>query len=162
LDGKGARRLRDTPFRMAPDPTSPHPRGALSLDRARAIAFVEGYARTWESWDVDGFVDLFGEEIVYVAHPTEETVFGRDALRRYLLGERDTQGTVSVRLGEPMVEGRRVMAEFWVTATNDAGNETYAGCFIAQIDADDGRCTHFREYWFDIEGHAAPFDGWGE
>jgi len=21
---------------------------------------------------------------------------------------------------------------------------------------------HFREYWFDIEGHISPFSGWGE
>jgi len=22
--------------------------------------------------------------------------------------------------------------------------------------------TPFRQYWFEVEGHAEPFDGWGE
>jgi hypothetical protein len=133
----------------------------LSLDRGIATAFVERYGQTWESWNVEGFVDLFSDEVVYAAHP-QEIVEGRDALRRYLRKEEAEQGSVSVRMGGAMVEGAHVVAEFWVTATNRGEEATIAGCLIAQLDESDGRCTHFREYWFDIEGHSAAFDGWGE
>ena len=34
--------------------------------RVHAAAFVEAYGRTWEAWDVAGFVDLFSEDVVYV------------------------------------------------------------------------------------------------
>jgi uncharacterized protein (TIGR02246 family) len=133
----------------------------LSLNRESAIAFVERYGQTWESWDIEGFVDLFSDDIVYVAHP-QETVEGRDALRRYLRKEEAEQGSVSARMGDAIVEGDHVVVEFWVTATNQGEEASIAGCLIALLDESDGRCTHFREYWFDIEGHTSPFDGWGK
>jgi ketosteroid isomerase-like protein len=133
----------------------------LSLNRERATAFVEKYGQTWETWDVEGFVDLFSDNVVYVAHP-QETVIGRDALRRYLRKEQTEQGCVSVRMGVAIVEGDHVAVEFWVAAKNRGEEATIAGCLIAQLDKADGRCTNFREYWFDIEGHAPAFDGWGE
>ena len=134
----------------------------MSLERERATAFVEEYGRTWESWDIAGFVALFGEEVIYVVHPTEETVVGKEALRTYVQKEQAEQGAVKVRMGTPIVEGDHVVAEFWVTAANRGEEATIAGCFISQLDPTDGRCTHFREYWFDIDGHASTYKGWGE
>jgi hypothetical protein len=61
-----------------------------------------------------------------------------------------------------MVDGDHVVAEFWVTGTSGEEPGTLAGCVIAQLDAADGRCTHFREYWYEIEGHPHPYNGWGE
>ena len=134
----------------------------MSLDLERATAFVDGYGQAWESWDIAGFVELFSDEVVYVAHPTEETVVGREALRGYLRKEEAEQGAVSVRMGKPIIEEDHVAAEFWVTATNRDEEATIPGCFIAQLDRTDGRCTHLREYWFDIEGHTSAYTGWGE
>src|SRR5271170_4969089 len=125
----------------------------MNLNREQATAFVHGYGQTWEGWDIEGFVDLFSDNVVYVAHPTHTTVVGRKALAPYFEQQEAEMGTVSVRMGKPIVEGNEVVAEFWVTATNQDGEETTAGCFIAQLDGADGRCTQFREYWFDIEGH---------
>ncbi len=134
----------------------------MSDDHERATAFVNGYGQTWESWDVAGFVALFSDAVVYVAHPTETTVLGRQALVPYVEEQQAAMGTISVRMGKPVVEGNHLAAEFWVTATNRDGKETTAGCFIARLDPADGRCTHFREYWSDTEGHIAPYEGWGE
>jgi hypothetical protein len=128
----------------------------------RATAFVDGYGRTWDSWDIAGFVELFSDEVVYVAHPTEETVVGREALASYVRKEQTEQGAVSVRMGNPIVAGDHVAAEFWVTRTNRDEEATITGCFMAQLDPTDGRCTHFREYWFDTEGHTSAYSGWGE
>jgi hypothetical protein len=133
----------------------------MGLGREDAAAFVDGYGRAWESWDVSGFVELFNDEVVYVAHATEETVVGRTALASYLRKEAAEQGEVSVRMGSPVIEGDRVAAEFWVTATSGSEAATIAGCFVARL-AQDGRCAHFREYWFDVEGHRSAYAGWGE
>ena len=130
----------------------------MSEDREAALAFVEGYGRTWEGWDIAGFVDLFTEDVIYTDHPTEETVVGREALEHYVRKEQAQQGAVAVRMGVPIVDGNRVSAEFWA-----AGEQaTIAGCLIAHIDGGHGRCSHFREYWFEIDGHASPKDGWGD
>ena len=133
----------------------------MTIDRESAAAFVHRYGPTWGSWDGSGFVDLFSEDVAYVAHPTEETIVGRAALDAYVRKEAIEQGEVSVRMGNPLVDGDRVAAEFWVTATSASGDATIAGCFIARI-AEDGRCFQFREYWFDLEGHTGAYEGWGE
>ncbi len=133
----------------------------MSLSREAAGAFVESYGKTWEAWDVNGFVNLFSDAVVYVAHPTEETVAGKEALTDYVRKEESEQGSVSVKMGRPIIDGDHLAAEFWVTATNPEGEGTIAGCLIARLDAD-GRCAHFREYWFDLDGHTPAFDGWGE
>ena len=136
----------------------------MSLNRETAAAFVAGYAQTWETWDFDGFVELFSDDVVYVEHPTDETVVGRTEMERYIRKEQAEQGTASVRMGRPIVEGDRVVAEFWATMSNREGEAegTLMGCFIAQLDPTGGRCTHFRQYWFEVEGHASPFSSWGE
>jgi hypothetical protein len=131
-----------------------------SLSRESAAAFVEGYGRAWESWDFSAFVDLFSDDVVYVAHATEETVVGRQALASYIRKEADEQGEATVRMGTAVIDGNRVAAEFWVTRTNDGEDWTTVGGFIARL-APDGRCAFFREYWFDVEGHASPYEGWG-
>jgi hypothetical protein len=133
----------------------------MSLDREKAAAYVDGYGQTWESWDIEGFVALHSDDVVYVAHP-EEIVVGREALRSYVQKEKHAQGEVSVRMGEPVIDGDHVAAEFWVTASNGEEKASIAGCLIAQLDETDGRCTHFREYWFDLEGHTSAYKGWGE
>jgi hypothetical protein len=129
--------------------------------REDAVAFVEGYGRAWEQWDVAGFLDLFSDEVVYVAHATQETVVGRTALATYLEKEAAEQGEVSVRMGSPVIDGDRVAAEFWVTATSGSQRATIVGCFVARL-SPQGRCEHFREYWFDVEGHTGAYEGWGE
>jgi SnoaL-like protein len=129
--------------------------------RESAAAFVESYGRTWESWDFSGFVDLFSDGIVYVAHAMEETVVGREALASYIRKEADEQGQASVRMGNPVIDGDRVAAEFWVTRTSGGEDWTTAGCFIARL-GPDGRCEFFREYWFDAGGHMSAYEGWGE
>ena len=138
------------------------PATETGLRRERATAFIDAYGSAWQAWNIAGFVDLFSDNVVYVVHPTEETVVGRAALTHYVEKEQTEQGEVSVRMGKPIVEGDHVAAEFWVTAVNRGEKATIAGCLIARLDGPDGRCTHFREYWFDIEGHAGAFNGWGE
>jgi hypothetical protein len=133
----------------------------MSLDRETAAAYVESYGQTWESWDIEGFVALHSQDVVYVAHP-EETVVGQEALRRYVQKEKTEQGAVRVRMGKPMIDGDHVAAEFWVTATKGDEEAAIAGCLIAKLDETDGRCSYFREYWFDMEGHIDAYDGWGE
>lgn len=85
---------------------------------------------------------------------------GRTALAAYVRKEAAEQGAVSVRMGNPLIDGDRLAAEFWVTR-DGSDPATIAGCFIAHL-ARDGRCVFFREYWFDAEGNTSPYAGWGD
>jgi ketosteroid isomerase-like protein len=130
------------------------------VTREQAAAFVSNYGQTWERWDIDGFVELFSEDVVYVAHATDETVVGRPALSAYVEKEKSEQGAVRVRMGVPVIDADRVVAEFWVNSREEPAT-TVAGCLIARL-APPGICDRFREYWFDIEGDIEAFAGWGE
>jgi hypothetical protein len=137
------------------------PENPSHLDRSDAEAFVEGYGRAWQGWDIPGFMDLFGEDVVYVAHPLQETVVGKKALATYLQKEAAEQGRVNVRMGNPLIDGNRVAAEFWVKATSGDRTATIPGSLFARLGSD-GQCVEFREYWFDEPGHTDAFEGWGK
>lgn len=131
------------------------------MDREKAVGFVEGYGRTWQEWDFEGFADLFTDDVVYVEHATDETVVGREQILDYIRREHIAAGTVDVRMGAPIVEGDCVVSEFWTTMSTPNEQATLIGCFIAQLDPDTGRCRHFRQYWHEVPGHVRPYEGWG-
>jgi ketosteroid isomerase-like protein len=144
------------------EPRIPHVPPARSENSRpqAAIAFVAGYGQAWEAWDVDRFLGLFSDDIRYVVHPTEETVRGLPNLREYFHKEHHAQGDVSVRMGEPVIGEDHVAAEFWVRSTGPNGQATIAGCLIARLEEQSGLCSEFREYWFELPGHTAAYDGW--
>lgn len=131
------------------------------MNRDMALEFVEGYGRTWEAWDFEGFVDLFTDDVVYVEHPTDETVVGREQVLDYIRREQEAEGVANVRMGTPIVGDDHVVGEFWTVMTKPDEQGTLIGCFIAQLD-ETGRCFHFRQYWHEVDGHVAPYLGWGE
>jgi hypothetical protein len=128
------------------------------MDSQAVQLFVERYGRAWDTWDIEGFLDLFADDVVYAAHP-QEIVVGRESLRTYLRKEEAEQGLVRVQMGQPIIGEQSAMAEFWVNALD--GSMSVAGCLIFRLADGDGRCAHFREYWFDLEGAVEPFEGWG-
>jgi hypothetical protein len=129
----------------------------VSIERERAAEWVRSYGATWEQWDIEAFVDLFSEDVLYIEHPTLETVVGREALDTYVRKEERDQGPARLQMGSPVIDGDRVAGEFWATLKDAA----IAGGFFARL-RDDGRCTVFREYWFELEGAMQPFPGWGD
>jgi hypothetical protein len=44
-------------------------------------------------------------------------------------------------MGDPIVEGDQVVAEFWATMTHAEQKRMLIGCFIARLDP-------IRQYWF--------------
>jgi hypothetical protein len=87
------------------------------MNREMALAFVDGYGRAWEAWDFEGFADFFTDEMVYVEHPTDETVIGREQVLDYIQREQEAEGVANVRMGTPIVGGDHVVGEFWTRMT---------------------------------------------
>ncbi len=135
----------------------------MSRDRERAEAFVAGYGRTWESWDLDAFADLFSDDVIYVEHPVDETVRGREEMLRYIRKEHEEQGEATVRMGRPIVEGNRVVGEFWATMSNRDGEAegTLTGCFIAELDPRTGKCNVLPSVLVRIRGPRPAVRGVG-
>lgn len=90
-----------------------------------------------------------------------ETVVGRAQMLDYIRREQVAEGDAIVRMGTPILEGNCVVGEFLAKMTKPDERGTLIGCFIAQLDAETGRCAHFRQYWREVPRHLDPYPGWG-
>jgi hypothetical protein len=70
------------------------------------------------------------------------------------------QENVTVRFGNPVVEGSRVAVEWWTTTDTDGKPRTIAGCLFLRFDSN-GLCKELRECWHTADGRLEPPDGWG-
>ena len=123
--------------------------------------WAEAYRQAWEQRDAEAAAALFTEGSEYRSHAFMEPNAGREGVRSYWAEVTSTQANVSVRMGEPFVDGDRAAVEFWTTMENGGAEVTLAGCLLLRFDPD-GLCSALREYWFFEEGSKPPHSGWGE
>lgn len=123
-----------------------------------AKRWLRAYASAWDRGDA-GVLDLFTPDATYQSQPFRETHAGREAIRAYWEGANSTQSAVRARIGDPLVDGGRVVAEWWTTMTDDGEPLTLPGVLL--LDFDRGRCRALREYWADEPGRHEPFPEWG-
>jgi SnoaL-like domain len=96
-----------------------------------AREWLEAYRRSWEEADADAVAKLFSGSAAYRSHIFQPPHVGRDAIRAYWRRATSTQTDVGVRVGEPLVQDRRAVAEWWtVMHDEDDGNITLPGCLV--------------------------------
>ncbi|MDQ4124372.1 MAG: nuclear transport factor 2 family protein, partial [Actinomycetota bacterium] len=120
--------------------------------------WLAAYAQAWESGDL-GVVDLFTPDATYRSHIFREPHSGRDGIRACWERATATQRDVRVLVGKPLVEGDRVVAEWWTTMTEEEGPVTLPGVLLLDFDGDE--CRALREYWAYESGRREPFPEWG-
>lgn len=128
------------------------------MRRGTAAEWLRDYARAWEGADLQ-VVDLFTEDATYRSHVFREPHAGHDGIRAYWETATSTQQDVRVLVGEPLIEGDRVVAEWWTTMTEEEGPVALPGVLL--LDFEGRRCRALREYWALAPGHCDPFPGWG-
>jgi ketosteroid isomerase-like protein len=123
-------------------------------------AWAEAYRVAWETADVQGAGALFSEDASYRSNIFEEPHRGRAGVEDYWRTVTGGQSEVTVWMGEPVIEGDRVIVEFWTRM--HAGGEplTLPGCLLMRFD-DEGCCTDLREYWNTLPDLREPWPGWG-
>ncbi len=122
--------------------------------------WLERYRRAWIDRDAAAAGDLFTDDAVYREEPFKAPFAGRDAIRDYWTRVTATQRDIELRYGRPVVDGRRVAVEWWVTLVNGEAPATLAGEFLLTF-AENGQCRELREYWAYVDGRVEPPAGWG-
>jgi ketosteroid isomerase-like protein len=123
-----------------------------------AIAWLLEYAGAWERADIR-VLDLFTPDATYQSEPFREMHEGHDGIRAYWDAATSTQSDATVLIGEPLVDGNRVVAEWWAMMTDEGEPLTLPGVLL--LDFDDGRCRALREYWAYDTQRREPYPGWG-
>jgi hypothetical protein len=127
------------------------------MEPEEAIAWLEGYRRAWERADARGVLELFSSDARYRSHPLRPA---HDGVAAYWTRATADQADVRVRLGDPVVDGGRVAAEWWTTMVAGGQPVTVAGCLLLSFAAD-GRCRDLRECWNQTDGRKDPPPDWG-
>lgn len=128
--------------------------------REQVAGWADSYRKAWEDADSEAVAALFSEDSTYRERIYEEPYRGRSGVIEYWNGVTSVQSDVTVRMGEPFVDGSRATVEFWTTMVVEGDPVTLAGCLLLDF-TDDGLCSALREYWSLIEGIHQPPEGWG-
>jgi ketosteroid isomerase-like protein len=130
------------------------------MEREEAVAWLEAYRRAWEGADARGVLELFTDDARYRSHPLRPAHTGHDGVADYWARATADQRDVRVRLGDPVVDGDRVAAEWWTTMVAQGEPVTLAGCLLLTFAAG-GRCRDLRECWNVADGLHDPPPDWG-
>lgn len=123
--------------------------------------WVESYRRAWENRDPEAAARLFSPDATYRSNIVEEAHRGREGVHVYWESVTEAQSDVTVRMGRPFVDGRRVTVEFWTNMKVSGEEVTLPGCLLLDFDHD-WLCTRLREYWHFVPGRHDPPPEWGQ
>lgn len=123
--------------------------------------WAERYRRAWAEADPEAAAALFTEAASYRDNIYEEPHTGRAGVNAYWSGVTSSQSEIAVRMGTPVVDGKRADVEFWTTMIVEGAPVTLAGCLLLTFD-ESGLCSDLREYWNFAQGSHEPPTGWGD
>jgi hypothetical protein len=126
-----------------------------------AEEWIAAYGQAWVGRDPEAVVRLFTEDATYRSSPFRSPHVGADGIRDYWTRATSTQEELDLRFGNPVVDGRRAVVEWWAVMRDDGAWITLPGSLLLRF-APDGRCEELREYWHVEDGRHEPPPGWGE
>jgi len=124
-------------------------------------AWSEAYRLAWEAADSAAAGALFSEDASYRSNIFEEPHLGRTGVEDYWTNVTSVQSQVRVQMGSPVIEGERVIVEFWTTMLAGGEELTLPGCLLMRFN-EEGLCMDLREYWQTLPELREPPPGWGE
>jgi ketosteroid isomerase-like protein len=128
---------------------------------SRAVSeWLNGYAGAWESADPRAAAELFTVDAGYRSHIMSSAHIGTDGIAEYWRHATSSQSDVEVHLGEPLVDGDRVVVEWWTQMTDEGAGETLPGVLLLRFSGE--LCSSLREYWHVGDTRVGPYPGWGE
>ncbi len=128
----------------------------MTVDYGAAADLLDRYGRAWQSFDGDGWTDLFTDDVEYHEDPFEPPLVGHNAVRAYLLEASAAQRDVEFTVERHWVSGSTVLASWhasYIRRTDDA-RIRLAGFLTMEV-ADDERIARFREWWHRREAAGA-------
>ena len=129
---------------------------ATRITHEHVQAWLDAYARAWETYDAADIAPLFSDGAEYRWHPADDPEVGRDTIVEAWLNpggnasDRDTPGTYKAELRPFAVDGNRAVAvgtcTYWTDTSRSKVERIYYNNWLLEFD-DEGKCSSFTEYW---------------
>jgi hypothetical protein len=126
------------------------------LTHEHVQAWLDGYARAWETYDAKDIAPLFSENAEYRWHPADDPEVGRDTIVHAWqnpggkASSRDERGTYRADIRPFAVDGNKAVAigtcTYWKDASHHEIDRVYYNNWLLEFD-DEGKCSSFTEYW---------------
>lgn len=129
------------------------------MDTRSVGSWADAYARAWEQRDPEAAAALFTADGTYRSLIFNKPYKGHDAIREYWARATSRQSGVRVRMGTPLVDGKRAAIEWWTVTTEDGEYITVPGCLLLEFEGK--LCSGLIEYWHEESGAIEPYEGWG-
>jgi len=130
------------------------------MDRASVTRWAESYRQAWEGADSEAAAALFTDDATYRNDIYQEPNRGTAGVAEYWSSVTSTQTDVTVRMGEPYLDGDRAVVEFWANMTVEGAPLTLGGALLLRFD-DNGSCRSLHEYYAFTDETAEPPPEWG-
>lgn len=129
---------------------------ATPITHASVQAWLDAYAKAWETYDAADIAPLFSAGAEYRWHPADDPEVGRDTIVEAWqnpggnASDRDKPGTYAAELHPFAIEGNKAVAvgtcTYWTDTTRSQVARVYYNNWLLEFD-DEGRCSSFTEYW---------------
>ena len=129
---------------------------ATPVNHASVQAWLDAYAKAWETYDAADIAPLFSANAEYRWHPADEPEVGRDTIVEAWLNpggnasDRDKPGTYVAEMRPFAIEGNKAVAvgtcTYWKDASRSEVTRLYYNNWLLEFD-DEGKCSSFTEYW---------------
>ena len=129
---------------------------ATPVTHASVQAWLDAYAKAWETYDAADIAPLFSANAEYRWHPADEPEVGRDTIVEAWLNpggnasDRDKPGTYVAEMRPFAIEGNKAVAvgtcTYWKDASRSEVTRLYYNNWLLEFD-DEGKCRSFTEYY---------------
>jgi len=129
---------------------------ATRITHEHVQAWLDAYARAWDTYDADDIRPLFSEDAEYRWHPADEPEKGLETIVFAWqnpggnASDRDAPGTYKAEMRPYAVDGNKAVAvgtcTYWADTSRAKVERIYYNNWLLEF-GDDGRCRSFTEYW---------------
>lgn len=121
------------------------------MDISTVTGWLERYVKAWKSYDPAQIAGLFSEDAHYYYTPFSAPLEGCAAIVASWLEAQDAPGTYDAQYTPVMIVGSRAIANgrsYYYAEDGITLEREFDNIFMLEFD-DLGRCTLFREWYFD-------------
>ena len=131
----------------------------LEQTRVWARRWSAAWESNWAAGTLHEVLPLYADDVEFRTFAHREADVGHGAVGAVFDTFQAVATEVECRFGEPLVEGRRAVVEWWACWSEGDEGMSMAGCSSLWFN-EAGLVQASSDYWNIVEGTSEPYEGW--